>query len=131
MICELYSEEKHYPDMAVWWIEHDYGATPAHVLPPTGLVMYSDEGNPVCAGFLYNTDGGFAILDHIVSDPKSDKFTRAKLLDVLLLNLLTIAKQRGYRLVSAAAGNPVLTERYEKLGFKMYDQGVTILAKEC
>lgn len=130
MKCEHFSEEKHYPSMALWWHERQFPATPPFLLPKTGLVMLGTNEEPICAGFLYATDGGFAILDHIVSDPNSDKEERSQALDIVILNLVDIAKMNKVRVVSAASNHPALVERYEKLGFTRYDQDVTHLGKE-
>lgn len=130
MKCEMFLEDEHYPIIALWWHEHKFPATPAFLLPKTGLVMLGKDDQPLCVGFLYSTDGGFAAMDHIVSDPSSDKEERSLALDTLILNLFEIAKMNGARMVSAASNHPALVERYEKLGFKRYDEGVTHLGKE-
>jgi hypothetical protein len=127
--CESYVEDTHYADMALWWHERQFPATPSFLLPKSGLVM-SYNLELICAGFMYATDGKIALLDHIVSDPKSDKSLRSEGLDILLLNLEEIARSSGYKAISAASNHPALIERYEKLGFRVYDQGVTHLAKE-
>lgn len=89
--------------------------------------MEREDGSPVCAGFLYKTDGGVALVDHLVADPTAQD--RSQALDILILNLDSIAREMGYTVVSGASNLPQLIKRYQRLGFRLFDTGVSHLAK--
>jgi hypothetical protein len=129
MKAEFYKQDKHYEILLDWWKERDFPAIPPHLLPPIGIVV-EIEAEPVCAGFLYYTNGGLAIIDHLVADKHYDMDKRSQCIDFLIDSLEVVAKENGFLFVSAASNLKHLQERYERHGFKRYDINVVHFAKE-
>lgn len=124
-----FNELSHYPHMLLWWSERGFPSTPLWLLPPAGLVLEL-QGQPVCAGFLYGSDGGCSQITHLVSDKTVDYALRSEALDTLIMALHNLAHARGFRMVSGATNLPGLIQRYERLGFQTFDKNITILGKE-
>lgn len=123
-----FDEKKHFDLLRIWWHERKFPQIPVHLLPQTGLVVESDDGVPICAGFMFRTDSPVAIINHLVSDPTYEREARSMAVDLLIMDLVGIAKSMGYLMVTGATNLSRLTERYQKLGFKCYDDRVTHVA---
>lgn len=120
----FFDKEKHYPLMLLWWDERKFPATPIPLLPRTGVVI-EKKGTPICAGFVYYTDSGFAMVDHLVADKRAFKADRDEAVDLVIDTLVKLAKENGFLVVSAATNLPHLKERYEEHGFKGADMNMT------
>ena len=88
-----------------WW---DYWpgveAPPRDFLPDngTGGVMIEDNGEPVIAGFIYQTNSSGAFLEWIISSPNyRGKKKRDKALDMLAASLQVAAEDLGYKIIFA------------------------------
>ena len=111
-----------------WWNLRQYTPPPKEWLSPLGLMVF--VGNkPICAGFLFKTDGAVCSIGNLVSDPKAPGIFRDKALDYLLTRLQTIAKASGFSVVCAATNLERLVQRYKRLGFFSTDEGVTQLGR--
>lgn len=130
MRIEYFDVEKHYPHLLMWWFDRDYPSVPISLLPRAGLVVETENGDPICAGFLYATDGNTAQIAHLVSDKGMRQEIRSPALDLLIMALEKIAISGGFEMVTGATNLPQLIQRYRKLGFKCYDEGVTHVGKE-
>jgi hypothetical protein len=112
--------EKDYKTLCEWWSGHEgWPAIPEVFLPKVGLIV-----DGLCAGFLYQTDSGFAWLEWVVGNPQADKEARSEALDLLVKELLRVAKELGFQAVFSAIKHPGLLERYEKFGFNVTDRGM-------
>lgn len=125
-----FEELKHFPHMLIWWFERSYPPTHLELLPPSGVVMEDESGKPLCAGFLYVSNGRCAQIAHLVADPKLEVGVRSEALDRLILLLTESARSQGFREVSGATTLPGLVKRYERLGFRIYENNVTLLGRE-
>ena len=128
MVCREYKSED-YGTIFAWWQLRGRPVVPEKLLGPTG-VMVEDERQKYCAGFLHETHSSFATIDSISSNPNTDKEDRSKALDLLIIELTSLAIHRGYKMITAASNHPKLMERYRKLGFTGYDEGVTIFGRD-
>lgn len=115
---------EHYILMSRWYEQRKFPIVPLEFLPKTGLVV-SHDGVFICMGHLYFTDGGIASIAHLVSSPVATSDERHTGLDLLLLKLITIAKEQKFKMVTIATNLEKLFDRIDKLGFKKTDENVT------
>lgn len=93
----------------------------AHGLPAFKLENLSKFGliiDDVCAGFIFETDGGFCVFDCFISNPKSSKIDRTLCLDVITEALLKRAEARGFKTVLALTSHPSIEERCKRYKFE-------------
>lgn len=118
-----------HPLLISWWEGHKWPAIPMTALPTQGLIVYSN-GQPVVAGFVYVTDSEVAIMEWLVSDPKSSPFTRSDALIILMEALCDLAKAGGAHFVFSFFKQPRLVARAESIGFKKTDTDMIHLLRE-
>ena len=101
MKIKLFEKEKHYDMVAHWWEQINRQPQPADTFPPTGLVIFDDEGNGLVAGWLLKTDGYYCIFEHFIGNLKADRKQRNRAVDMLINALEETARHMGYRTVFA------------------------------
>lgn len=116
--------EDNYPILTAWWAFHKWGAVPLDHLPEIGLLV-SENGLNLCAGFLYETNSKFALLEFIISNPLCDKLLRDRALDILIDSLIQKAKEKGFKTVFSSIQSTALIKRYEKHGAIKTDTNMT------
>lgn len=110
-----------YDTISKWWRAHgSYAPLPEH-LPPNGIVV-EKENQPVCAGFLYNTDAKICVIEFLVCDPSADKETRNEALDYLIKILRDMSVEMGYTAIYNSTGIPKFISRLKKAGFVEADK---------
>lgn len=107
-----------------WWNKQNWQAPDRNMLPKTGLIIEN-----ICAGFLYKTDSDVALLEFIIANPESNKEERSEALDLLINNLVNIAKESGYKAIFTSLQHTKLLERYKKHGFIETDKSMTNMIK--
>jgi hypothetical protein len=111
-----------------WRKKRHLPVVPMSFLPPCGAVV-SIDGKDVAAGFVVKTDAGYAVLNGLVSDPDAPREHRESAVTRLLDDLMLVAKQEGFSVVSASTNLERLSQRYDKLGFTRTDKGITAFVK--
>lgn len=126
MMRELTIRRYDETDFAVinqWWIAHGWTMVPS-MLPRIGFVV-----DGICAGFLYQTDSTFALLEWVISNPASEKESRRQGLDLLVEAAIREAKDLGFKVLYSTLKHPALIKRYENHGFVPTDTGMTALVR--
>ena len=126
--AELFNLEQHYGVLNEWWVQHKWIPVMPENLPQYGIVM-THLGKPVSAGFVYRTDSTFALIEWIISDPKSDKMIRRESLGKLVPSLVELAKELGAKCIFTTSKIPTLTQRLVEEGFVVSDREMTHLIK--
>jgi len=110
-----------YSILVNWWAWNRFPSPPKEMLPNMGLggMMVVDEnGNNICAGFLYNTDSALSWIEFIVASPDiKDREIRRKGLVFLIESLTNEARERGYLAVFASIKVESLIQRYIEAGY--------------
>lgn len=97
---------------------------PSGSLPEFGLI---EPG--VAAGFLYRTDSGMALIEGLISNPRSGRDDRNAALDAIGDELVAEAERQGFRWLLAISRNQNVQARAVRHGFR--DSGkYAIMAKE-
>ncbi len=119
-----YDKNLHYELFKQWWDARSFPAPNADFLPAMGAMVYEDKA-PVCGGFLFQTDGGTAVIGHLVSNPGASGAARDRCLDLLLNQFVAKARLNGFKVVSCSTNLPKLMERFVRLGFTKTDENVS------
>ena len=102
--------------MQMWFSEWGMPKANPEIFPEnTYFILH--KGKPVCGGSIYLTDSKVAFIESLVADPKSDKEVRDIALDLLINNIFTIAKNKGFKFWSATTKIDEVVRRGKK--FKM------------
>ena len=96
MLVRAWNRDTDYDTLVKWWKDWEFGVVPKECLPPVG-VMVEEEGKPICAGGLYVGEG-----------------TQFKSLKLCIDKIMSIAKDKGLKLVYTATKHEALGKRYEK-----------------
>lgn len=103
-----------------WWSKWKWDAPAKDFLPDNGKggFVVTDEGVPICAGFLYITNSKVSWVDWIISNPDYRKKPHRKQAMILLIDTLTnVSKNLGNRYVYALIKHPSLIETYKQVGY--------------
>lgn len=115
---------KDYDTICAWWKEHGSYAPMQDHLPPTG-VMVEEDREPICCGFLYNTDAKICVVEFIICNPDTEKEVRDVALNYLIKRLRDIAIELGYTAIYNSTGIPKMIDRLKDAGFVEADKNQT------
>lgn len=124
MQIRKYVSSQDYFSIAVWWNEQKWTSIPQDHLPEHGFIV---EG--IAAGFLYKTDSKFALLEFVIANPSTSKEERSEALDLIIDNLLNLAKELEFKSVFSSITHPKLVNRYKEHGFTVTDENMTNLIR--
>ena len=114
MLVRAWNRDTDYDTLVKWWKDWEFGVVPKECLPPVG-VMVEEEGKPICAGGLYVGEGTqFGFMEWIVSDKGAEPRILHKSLKLCIDKIMSIAKDKGLKLVYTATKHQALGKRYEK-----------------
>ena len=121
MKARVWDRNKDYETIVSWWEQRENASDfriPSRRLPPSGWVIESDDGTPLCATWLYyfsHTAG--ALLGNLVSNPAADPKVRAKALDLLLLRVTTEADRNNCEIIFGMTTREGFLRKAKKHGF--------------
>lgn len=105
------------------WDSHKWPPPPIEFLPSSGLII-----DGVCAGFIYETNSKFWMMEWIISNKQTEKSFRNKCLDTLIKELKSYAIIRGCKALFISTNSQALIKRLtEGHGFMISDTGITNL----
>lgn len=123
MLIRSFNLAKDYATIQQWWEQHgSFAPRPEH-LSTTGIIIEAD--NPLCAGWLYNTDSKICVFEFVVSNPNVSKELRDAALTLLIEEIKKIASDRGYRLIYSSVKGMKYINRLQAAGFVVADEGQT------
>jgi hypothetical protein len=103
-----------------WWKDWRWTPPSKDFLPEngTGGFMVSDNGVPVCAGFMYRTNSKAVWCDWIVSNFEyKNKQGRKEAIELLINTIADLAQELDNSFVYALIKNQPLINSYKKAGF--------------
>lgn len=122
-----------YDLLCKWWAAWRWTPPTRDMLPSngtSGMILFDDNGTPLCAGFLYTTNSAMAWVEFIVSNPDvKDKKVRKDALIALIEGITYAAKALGSKMCYTIAVNQSLINRYIECGYKRTGNGYTELIK--
>ena len=126
MFLSKFDKERDYAVVCEWWEHHNYPQLSKEFLPEHGFLAV-EEGTPVSAIFLFKTDSTFMHMDFPVTNPKASPEARHEALKLMTEGAKALVKELGFKTIFTYSDNTNLINRYESLGFKKCDTGVTHL----
>lgn len=116
IMVRVFDFDKDYDILTTWWNAHGSRPPRPEHLSNTGIIV-EVGGNPVCAGFLYNTDSKICVFEFVVSDPEASKKDRSSALPALIEEIKLIARSRGYTLIYTSIAIKAYIKRLKAAGF--------------
>lgn len=113
-----------YPKLVDWWNDNRFTPPSRDMLPEHGdggLMIQTESGEDVCAGFLYLTNSKCAWIEWIVADFNYRESDRGSAILLLIESLKILAKQNGFTHIFTSVKNPHLIKKYEACGFAKGD----------
>ena len=126
-------KEEDWSILEEWWSGWpDSLAPPKDSLPGNGTdgIIIEDNGKPVIAGFIYQTNSKLAMLEGLISDPNyKDRKKRDVAVHTLLLCLQEAAKIMGYKYIFGMTENKRITNLRTKFGWCLNAKPNYVLTK--
>lgn len=101
-----------FSDLRHWYLLRNMIPASEKLLPPTGAIVPE-----VAAGFLYLTDGPFAIIEGLISNPKASAKDRKAAIALITRRLVELARGQGFPRVIAFTQLPAVSEHAKRCGF--------------
>lgn len=120
-----YNHDKHYEIISTWWTAWKWDIIPTVALPENGIVIYSDCGIPLCAGFIYKTDSCIAWIENIISNKSAPKDKRGGAVDFLIKALCERAKELGFTVAMTSICHTGLMDKMISNNFQKTDLNMT------
>jgi hypothetical protein len=111
-MIESYSNHKHYSMLVSWLKARGIAEPNASLFSNYGLVV-----DGIALGFLFKTNSKQAYIDQIATDPNSDPKGRDFALKVLIEELCSEAKQKGFKVITILASLDKMKTRLTELKF--------------
>lgn len=106
-----------------WLLERGLATRVIEDLPALGYITL-DRGRPIAAGFIRLMEGGFGMMDSLITDPSAPGEIRSKAIDLVVTKLLKQAKSAGVKHIFAFSRDNNTLERSIKHGFKKLPETV-------
>lgn len=127
MLARRFDATKDYDEVCEWWTTQGFQALPKNFLSKVGFIVEGDDGTKLCAGWFYETDSAWSLVEWVVGNPKADKDSRRRGLDLLIETIIEYAKTREFAVIFTSVQHPALIKRYEQYGLQKADIGMTNL----
>ena len=126
------NEEDYDTYLYKWWSDWGWTAPVKDFLPDNGKggIMVLDDGEPICAGFIYLTNSKVSWVDFIISNKEYRKKPHRKNAIGLLIETLTnLAERNGSKFCYALIKQKGLQDTYKKLGYIKADSYTSEMIK--
>ena len=123
LVTRSFELTKDYDIIQQWWTLHGSFAPKPQHLSSTGIIIEADD--PLCAGWLYNTDPKICVFEFVVSNPNVSKDLRDAALTLLIEEIKKLAFQRGYELIYSSVKGMKYINRLQAAGFIIADEDQT------
>ena len=117
-----------YETLLTWWAWWRFPAPSFDMLPTAtngdfeGVMICNDEGEPLCAGFVYRTVSSIAWMEFIVSNPFNREHDRKTVIHTLIIELVFTARRYGHTHIYTSVNHPSLINHLKNAGFKKGSQ---------
>jgi hypothetical protein len=114
-MVKRYNPFMHFEMLEAWLPAFNIPVPKPDSLPEFGLIV-----DDIAIAFLVRTDSAVAYIDHVITDPRSEKLKRDRALKTLFLELETQAKREGFSVVTTLVNLPSHIERVKRLGYQAH-----------
>lgn len=119
-----------YTTLCDWWTKRGWDAVPITMLTSEGVLVVSDKGNPIFAGFLLVHGTDLVFLEWVVSNPNVSKEERSGGFDKLLEVAEILAKDKGGKYLMHMTNNSKLVEMFKSKQYQVADENCVHLIKQ-
>jgi hypothetical protein len=132
MFSVRWLETEDYEILVEWWKDWRWTAPTRDMLPNEGHngVIVSKDGVDICAGFLYETNSSFAMIEYISSNFEYKEKDRKEALVTLIEGLTEVARSNGYKNIFTSLKQPNLKRHFLKCGYMEGSTGTVELIKK-
>jgi len=115
------ADARHYTVINSWLEERGLANVPASEIPKDGLLIHGRNGY-IAGGFLRQCEGGIALIDSYITNPSAPAEDRNAALEIMTVELFTLAKKRGYTKMIVCTKDTSIVKRAMAHGFAVIDQ---------
>ena len=116
-------QESDWETLQKWWDYWPGVKTPPRDFLPdngTGGIMIEENGTPVIAGFIYETNSCGAMVEWIISNPNyRGKKKRDEALEALIVSIEDTVRSLGYKIMFTMISNKKIINLRKKFGWAM------------
>lgn len=114
--------EEDYKTLCKWWADNRFPIPPQDALPvngTSGVMVYDEQGNEICAGFIFDTSAkSLCWIEYIVANFEiKDKGLRKEAIRFLINVLIQAAKKMGKTNLFTSLKNESLINHFKACGF--------------
>ena len=113
-----------------WWTKRGWENIPITMLTSEGIMIVSEKGNPIFAGFLLIHGTDLVFLEWVVSNPNVEKEERSGGFDKLLEVAEILTKDRGGKYLMHMTNNQKLVEMFKSKNYTVTDENCVHLIKQ-
>ena len=118
-----YLEESDWDTLKEWWDYWPGVKAPSKDFLPdngTGGIMIEENGTPIIACFIYQTNSSTAMLEWLISNPNyRGKKKRDRALEALIISAQAVVKSMGYKSVFTMLRQQKLINLRNRVGWKI------------
>ena len=118
-----YLEESDWDTLKEWWDYWPGVKAPSKDFLPdngTGGIMIEENGTPIIACFIYQTNSSTAMLEWLISNPNyRGKKKRDRALEALIISAQAVVKSMGYKSVFTMLRHQKLINLINMFGWKI------------
>ena len=118
-----YLEESDWDTLKEWWDYWPGVKAPSKDFLPdngTGGIMIEENGTPIIACFIYQTNSSTAMLEWLISNPNyRGKKKRDRALEALIISAQAVVKSMGYKSVFTMLRHQKLINLRNRFGWKI------------
>ena len=96
-------------------------------IPNVGFIVNHNDLGPVALGFIRKCEGGFGMIDSMITNPTAPAAIRDAALDKLVSRLVASAKRRKLYKIFAFSEDEHTLERAKRHGFNVVSQTMIAL----
>lgn len=118
--CELFNvrlDTEKYALVEKWWKDRNWEVPHSSFLSTIGIMIYKDN-EPICAGWLYQTDSLMAIVGFIIANTTTMGKTKKDAIKLLLIKIEETAKNLGFASISMPTSSNSIAKLGVNLGYR-------------
>lgn len=128
MKVRFFDFEKDYTTVAKWYRGWKYEPLDAEIMSQYALIV-SNEEHDVCAAWIYRMEGGVALFEAAVIDPKAPRQRRKGTLSFLFQQLEILASQLGCKKIMIVSKDRHITKVFKDLGYECKQEDFKVLTR--
>lgn len=126
-VRDIEDYNKYYPLLKKWWKDKEWHVIKPEFLSTRGIII--KDKDYICACWLYTTDSLYGVINHIISDDKSDGKTKRQCIEYMLDVVSDYSKYLGIKCIYTAMETRSLKKILEEKGFSKTSDNISEYCK--